>query len=136
MNSCRKGKTAERRAAAYLRSLGFHDARRTEQHQGKGSAGDVECPETLPRLHLEVKDDRRVRLGTKGLKDACDQAANDCPKPKRWAVLWWEARKGWRLTAPWHGGYGYTATFTGDDCIGGMLRMIAAEAAQKENDRG
>lgn len=123
INSVRKGKVNERKAAAYLRSLGFHDAERTQQHEGAGSNGDVWCPQTLPRLHIEVKSARAVRLGTAALDAACEQAGRDAAAGKNWCVLWLEARRGWRLT--WSQGIedGVTLTTTGDRDIERVLRQ-------------
>jgi hypothetical protein len=60
--SCAKGKTGERQAAHHLIALGFEGARRTEQHQGAGSIGDVMAP-TLPHLSIEVKVGRQCGFG-------------------------------------------------------------------------
>lgn len=90
-----KGKRVERMAVNMLKSLGFR-ARRTAQVRGKNDgAADVEIIGL--DVHIEVKGDRSIGLGTKALFDACEQAARDA-NGKPWCVLWWEHRKGWRLT--------------------------------------
>ena len=83
----------------YLRSLGFQDARRTQQHNGAEGKSDVVCEETLPGLHIECKYGvKGMDLGTKLLDDACDQAANDS-EGEPWCVLWKPfGRKQWFLS--------------------------------------
>lgn len=100
INSRQKGKAIELKAVHFLKSLGFTDARRTAQHCGKsGDAADVVCPESLPNIHFEVKGDKSIGLGTKALAEACEQAYRDARPLRRVPmVLWWENRKGWRLT--------------------------------------
>lgn len=95
VNSRQKGKVIERKAAAFLTGLGY-PARRTAQVRGNNDgAADIECPSL--DCHIEVKGDRSIGLGTKALDDACEQAARDA-NGKDWVVLWWEHKKGWRLT--------------------------------------
>lgn len=101
LKSRMKGKRGEREAAAYLRSLGFADARRTAQCRGTALSGDVECPETLPNVHFEVKygyPRTAFDIGSALWVKACDLAAEQCDG-KSWALLW--RPKGcceWRLT--------------------------------------
>lgn len=100
VNSRAKGKRGELEAVKYLKSLGFSDARRTQQYNGLGR-GDVECPESLPCLHIEVKFGYPIEtfdLGTEQLFKACRQAVDDA-KGDAWAVLWKpKGRRQWRLT--------------------------------------
>lgn len=94
-NSRQKGKRIELKAVHFLRSLGFQ-AERTAQHCGKsGDAADVRSRDL--ELHLEVKGDKKIGLGTKELEEACNQAERDS-QGRPWVFLWWEHRKGWRLT--------------------------------------
>lgn len=120
-NSRAKGCRGELQAAKYLASIGFPGARRTAQRCGKsGDASDVVVPD-LPRVHLEVKNAESVRLGTKGLEDALLQAERDAGGTnKRPVVLWWETRKGWRLT--WRDGSGRRQTTDNDTDIASALR--------------
>lgn len=88
VNSCAKGKAGELKLVEFLRSIGFEDARRTQQHNGAAGKSDVVCEETLPNVHLECKYGvKGMDLGTKLLDDACDQAASDSATPK-WCVFW------------------------------------------------
>lgn len=122
INSCQKGKRAERRAAEFLRSLGFGHARRGQQYSGIGGADVV----NVPGWHIEVKDDARVRLGTAGLVAACEQAARDCPSGRRPCVLWWTTRVGWTLT--WrHELFGWVSA-SEDECIYAVLATGTKEA--------
>lgn len=99
VNSCVKGKVGERALFAYLHKLGFHDARRTQQHNGAEGKSDVVCEETLPGLHIECKYGvKGMDLGTRLLDDACDQAAEDAGDTP-WVVLWKPYRKSqWLMT--------------------------------------
>jgi len=98
-NSKRKGKAGELKLVDFLKSLGFHDARRTQQHNGAAGKSDVVCEETLPNVHIECKYGvKGMDLGTKLLDDACDQAASDAGN-HRWCVLWKPfGRSNWFLT--------------------------------------
>jgi Holliday junction resolvase len=70
----RKGKRGELDAVKFLRSLGFASARRTVQYRGRADAADVECPDDLPHVFIEVKRGRNVRIGTVALCQAVDTA--------------------------------------------------------------
>lgn len=75
LKSRNKGKRGERELVKYLKSLGFSDARRTQQYCGDG-ASDVICP-SLPGAYIECKygyDRSVIDVGTKGLEDAMAQA--------------------------------------------------------------
>lgn len=130
VNSCEKGKVGERKAAEYLRSLGFADARRTQQHNGAEGLSDVICPESLPGVHIEVKYGVvGMDLGTGLFREACDQARRDAGYGS-WAVLWKPKRcRQWRLTIldEWTRGL---ATFAEDDVIADLLRCFVAEPAE------
>jgi len=95
INSRDKGKRMERKAAELLKSFGW-DAKRGQQHRGGDDSPDVVCPD-LPNIHIEVKADRSIGLGTQALGDAHNQACRDATDSQRPVVLWWEHRKGWRL---------------------------------------
>ena len=124
VNSKQKGKAGERFAAAYLRSIGFKDARRTAQNKGTTDSSDVECPQSLPRVYLEIKYGypRTVfDLGGVRWVAACDLAAKTCGS-KAWAILW--RPKGcseWRLTFP---ARGTQMTISGDVAIKGQLLWL------------
>lgn len=96
VNSRQKGKRIEREAAKFLESLGFAGARRGVQYAGGHDSPDVVC-DALPNVHLEIKGNEAIDVGTKLLDDACIQAASDA-NGKPWAVLWKRNRTGWRLT--------------------------------------
>ena len=98
INSRQKGKRVELELTHFLKSLGFADARRSQQYNGAGKLGDVECAESLPRVHFECKGVNGMDLGTKLLDSACEQAARDCPSTYQWVVFWKKRRTGWRMT--------------------------------------
>ena len=96
INSCRKGKANERRAAKFLSSLlSIEGVRRGQQHAGGPESPDVVG---VPGVHVEVKADRSIGLGTRALWDACQQSRTDSAEREAPCVLWWEHRKGWRLS--------------------------------------
>ena len=123
INSKAKGKRVELEAAAYLRSLGF-DVYRTSQHRGGVRAADLCGPEgaTLP-VHIEVKGDRSIGLGTKALQDACGQAQKDS-HGQWWCVLWHEHRRGWRLTTPMRSGTLQVCATVADSTIGDTVESL------------
>lgn len=118
INSRQKGKRVELKAVHLLHGLGYTDAMRTAQAMGKNEGmPDVLCPSLA--IHIEVKGDKSISLGTIALDDACDQAERDsCGKP--WCVLWWEHRKGWRLTVR-DSRYNALATYSRVEEIGLVL---------------
>lgn len=119
-----KGKRGEREAAEYLRELGFHDARRRQQSQG-WAAGEVECIDTLPNVHFEVKAGYKSGLGCgqKILRAACAQAAGDCHH-REWCVLWREhGCRIWKLSYASANGIG-CSTVAGDETIAETLRWL------------
>lgn len=90
LKSREKGKVGERQACQALRELGFHDAQRTAQCNGKIGLSDVICPETLPGMHIEVKfgyDASRFGIGSQLWKEALAQCTRDS-KGKPWVLLW------------------------------------------------
>lgn len=94
-----KGKRGERDARDWLKSLGFHDARRTAQHKGI-CTGDVECPETLPNVHIEVK--LWATYSMSKVREACFQSERD-KAPGQWACVIWRCTgdrrvKSWRVS--------------------------------------
>jgi hypothetical protein len=94
-----KGKRGEAGARDWLKSLGFADARRTAQHKGTGTS-DVECLESLPNLHIEVKF--WSVYSTKAIHDAVTQAERDKAKGQRAVVIWrcstrYKGANTWRL---------------------------------------
>ena len=124
INSRQKGKRGEREAAAYLRSIGFETARRTQQYNGEGKS-DVTI-DALPDLHIEVKFGypvTRFDLCTGLFRAACEQAKGDAAG-KSWIVLWKPLRyKVWRLT--YDGGRGYPITVSGDAAIADVIAWLA-----------
>jgi len=125
INSRQKGKKVERMAVHLLNGLGY-PARRTAQVMGKNEGvADILCPSL--NLHIEVKGDRKIGLGTIALDDACLQAERDaCGKP--WCVLWWEHRNGWRLTVR-ESRYNALATYSRAEEIGRVLGTYRKETA-------
>lgn len=123
----RKGKRGEQEAVNTLKGWGFPDARRTKQHDGKDSA-DVECPETLPGVWIEVKRmgaDSAFRPGSKALLDACNQAARDAAG-RPWVVLWRPDRSPWWSATT--DGNGMLATVAGDHDIPALLCQLQEQA--------
>lgn len=128
---CRTGKIGERAAAKLLRSMGFTDARRTEQHTGNAGDSDVTCPESLPDIFIEVKNTKAATLGGEYLDRAMALAASQAFEVHQTPVILWNERsKGWRL-------YCYIrvddspilATFTG---IGNMRHVPLWLQSRKE----
>ena len=107
-------RSIERLAVEFLRSLGF-TARRGVQFAGGPDSPDVIVDE-LPNVHIEVKGDRTIGLGTQALSAAMQQSIRDSGE-KMPVVLWWEHRRGWRLTYMhrWENKYLRTTTDLHDD---------------------
>jgi len=117
LKSRSKGKVGEREAAHYLKAIGFHDARRRMQSSGEG-APEVECPQSLPGVHIEVKYGyaKGLGCGTRIHRHACAQAMSDA-EDKEWVVLWREKHCIiWKLTMASANGIG-VSTLAGDDQI-------------------
>lgn len=94
VNGCAKGKAKEREACHFLTNLGFP----CERNARNGlSTSDLKalCPE-LERVHVEVKANRAINLGTAALDKALNQAHRDA-NGKPYAVLWWGHPR-WRLS--------------------------------------
>lgn len=117
VNGNRKGKRVERAAAAFFRDLGYPGARRAQQYKGTESSADLTVP-GLEWLHVEVKGDKGIRLGTKALDEACAQAVCDCGG-KPWVVMWYEFNRGWRWTFR-SGGVIFTVTAGYDEVLTGL----------------
>lgn len=136
LKSRRKGKVGERAAAAYLRSLGFADARRTAQNRGTALSGDVECPETLPAVHFEVKYSyprTAFDIGSARWVAACDLAREQAGV-KSWALLWRpKACSEWRLT---FSGLGTQVTVSGAVAIRAMLELMRRPAGRSSKSKG
>lgn len=124
MNSRSKGKRIELAAAHYLTRLGY-PAVRGAQHSGSPDSPDIKCA-LLSWVHIEVKGDRSIGLGTQALADAMEQSIRDSGD-KLPVVLWWEHRKGWRLTwmHAWEGRW-VRETTDGDDGIAAVLASLQA----------
>lgn len=100
MNSIEKGKRAERRLARELRKWVDQDgkpiqARRGQQHKGGEDSPDVVT--SIPGYHIEVKDDKQCRIGTKFLVEALEQSCDDA-NGQFPVVVWNEYHRGWRVT--------------------------------------
>ena len=140
-NSCVKGKTEERRACKYLESIGFPGFARTQQHKGNtGDAPDIEQDTTgleshqilKGKVHIEVKSVRDMRIGTKLLEAALWQADLDAGVDSSLTpvVLWWEHRRGWRISVYSFSWYSLSAisTYADDQSIGAVLLREASAA--------
>lgn len=126
-----KGKAGERDAANYLQEIGFPDARRRVQASGF-AAGEVECIDTLPNIHFEIKAGYKKGLGVgmQLLSQACAQAFGDCHN-REWCVLWREhGCRIWKLTCASANGIG-NATVAGDETIADTLRWLNEGTAAK-----
>lgn len=123
INSRQKGKRIELQAAKFLTSIGY-PAHRTAQVRGKndGSA-DLELPGN-EWLHVEVKGDQSIDVGTKALERAYEQAKRDAYENTLPVVLWRRNRGGWRMTfmVREHG----TVSTIGQNGIRGFLNYAAA----------
>lgn len=139
-NSRAKGARGELMVCEGLRPW-FPDIRRTAQHSGVGGQiGDVEAPDSLPHLHIEVKHGNAVScggggalgLGCAGLTAALDQAARDCPAGSFPVVVWRNtATKGvrypgvntWKMT--WRcPAWGHAVTVAGWDAIAATMERL------------
>lgn len=97
INSCRKGKVAERKCAKFLNSLGFTGTHRGEQHKGGCESPDIVCP-CLPKIHFEVKMSQRIDLGLDALGKAMEQSGRESAPGVVPVVIWKRNFTGWRLT--------------------------------------
>lgn len=125
INSRAKGKRIELQACDFLRSLGF-TCRRGQQFAGGTDSPDVIVDE-LPGVHIEVKGDKSIRLGSKSCQDAQAQAIADAGD-KTPVVLWWAGRGqcgsiGFRLTV-----VGTGATYVSPSAIARVLRGLQSQA--------
>ena len=99
-NSKRKGKRGELELVKLLKSLGFHDAKRSQQYKGTADSCDVECSDTLPNVHFECKVGYSGRLdhGTDLLESFRDKAMEELMGTTKRAVIFWKPdRKCWRM---------------------------------------
>lgn len=97
MNSRAKGCRIEREAAKFLSELGFP----TERAARNGVRNGCDLLTPTLRIHIEVKGNQQVDLGTKALDDALQQAFATSGNPASlapYAVLWKKNRSAWRLT--------------------------------------
>lgn len=98
VNGCRKGKQGEREAAKLLTRLGFPCRRLARNglntHDLKFNDG------VLDHVSIEVKHSKSIKLGTAALMKALAQSEVEASKRPHCfgVVLWFEARRGWRLT--------------------------------------
>lgn len=92
MNSKNKGKRGELELAHKLNDLGFKDARRTAQYNGKetGSLADVVG---VPGVHVECKRNERLNIN-----DAMEQAIRDCNEGEAPMVFHRKNGKPWLVT--------------------------------------
>lgn len=129
VNSKAKGARGERELVKYLKSLGFEDAKRTQQYNGLGR-GDVECPDTLPGLNVECKfgyPSHQFDMGSALFHDACAQAERDS-MDGRW-VMMWKPKGGqrWRIT---YRQDDFLPTLTGDTAIKSTLEYVACTSSE------
>ena len=135
INSKRKGKEWELRAAKFLTSLGYPTIR-GQQFKGGEDSPDICKPPDFEGvsihdvIHFEVKSDRSVRLGTKALEDACKQALREKGDLSDAYVLWWEHGTGWRLTRAGC----LCPTWAGDEAIARRLLDISDVYGVTRND--
>lgn len=92
MSSKQKGKRGELEAAKVLRDLGFPEARRTAQYNGKetGSLADIIG---VDGVHIEVKRNERLNVN-----EAMDQAVRDCKDGETPVVMHRKNRTPWLVT--------------------------------------
>lgn len=76
INSRAKGKEAEQELARVLRSLGFPDARRTQQYSGTEGTSDITG---IAGLHIECKHSKKVTMAflLKWMQQAIRDATDD-----------------------------------------------------------
>lgn len=118
VNGCVKGKRKEREACAFLTSMKLPCERNARNGLSTSDLRPL-CPE-LERVHVEVKANRSIRLGTKALYDAYDQAVAEAVKSgKVPVVLWWD-HPGWRLTWRENG-----ELLTTCCCVGAVIHRLA-----------
>lgn len=97
MNSRSKGAGGEREAAKFLTEQGFPC---TRMGRNGRTAEDLDCP-SLAGLHIEVKRNEAIDIGTEALAGAFAQACTDAPHGRIPVVLWRRnGSRAWRLT--WH----------------------------------
>ena len=138
VNSKQKGKRAELQACAYLKKLGI-TAARSVQYSGMTPAVQrrktAEAPQAdlvldgqYSTIHVEVKMDGGIGLGTKKLRDAMDQSIRDAGKKKEPCVLWRVSRGKWCLS--WatftraEGGF-CICTVCGDEDVKENMKMLS-----------
>lgn len=113
VNSKRKGKVGELNAVKFLKSLGYADAMRSQQYNGKGDS-DVVAPESLTGLHIEVKygyPHDAFSVGTSLWYQSVEQARIDS-RGGPWVVLWkTKGSRLWKMTCE---SVGLLVTVTGD----------------------
>lgn len=124
LKSRTKGKVGEREAVNFLKSLGFEDARRTVQFNGRDGKSDVVCPESLPNVHIEVKygyERTAFDIGSQLFENATLQADVEADG-KPWIVLWRPKR-----CADWRGtfiGFNTLVLTAYGQGIAGVLRLL------------
>lgn len=121
INSRAKGARIEREAARFLTSLGFPCERAARN--GVDGGEDLMLPDSLSHaVHIEVKGDESIDIGTRALADAMHQAFEACKGTQRPAVLWHRKRKGWRFS--WYD-MGVIVTVAGVQDINAVIDEIA-----------
>lgn len=89
MNSKAKGKRGELECAKILRDLGFKDARRSVQYNGKAEEGQPDIV-GVEGVHIEVKRTERINLYA-----FYEQAVRDCEEGKTPVVMIKSNNKPW-----------------------------------------
>lgn len=123
INSRQKGARMEREAAAFLTGIGYPTTR--EARNGVDGAEDLVLPPELSyRVHIEVKADESIDIGTKALTDAFEQAKM-VAKGRNPYVLWHRKRRGWRLS--WVDTFGVMHTVAEDDIATALRWVVTTE---------
>jgi len=96
INSRQKGARIEREAAKFLTSLGYLTTRAARN--GVDGAADLVLPPTLSGVHVEVKGDESIDIGTDALYKALCQSSEAGVGTQSTCVLWHRKHRGWRLS--------------------------------------
>lgn len=106
VNSRQKGKRGEREAVLLLRSIGFTEARRTQQYCGNAGASDVVLSPSST-VHVEVKFGypiSKMDLGLSTFDAAVRKCQEDCGG-QPWIILWKpKGHRQWRASVEEQGG--------------------------------
>ena len=118
-----KGKLGERDLAHYLTRLGF-PARRTQQFCGRGGDSADVVSDLLPSVHIEVKRNEKLDMGTALLDAAMAQSESEAKTGHHAVVFWRPSKKCWRLTLRCNH-RGLLITLAGDENIKKTLEALS-----------